>query len=181
MLYSPISINAILLLFGHGLLIAGYLQQALVGIRTPSTSLPAPTNLGAERWLWLLYTGGLMLLFAAMFLIAGPDPAFFKLPDRIIQLLPGVLIGIIAIGLDTLFNRRLPILQRGISALVDFLQLRWLFRLFDLALIGAGKLLHLPNLLLEGQAGLIWAILLLVLLLTIFAQSGVPSQIGSGG
>ncbi len=175
-LYSPISIGAILLLFGHGLMVAGFLQQAYK---------PASATSEPERWLLLLYISGLILLFAALIGLpwasAKLDPAFYKLTKNFTGLMTGVVTLFIAIGLNTLLNLKLSFIQKWIPALVDFLQLRWLFRLMGLLLRGVGRLIRLPNQLLEGQAGLIWAFLLLVLLLTLFTQSGVPSRIGSGG
>jgi len=177
LLHANFSVDAALLLLGHSLLAAGYLQQ----IRRPAqeNESPVATTLGPERWLWLLYIGGLILLFATLIVLprmgAALDPIILQLPGQLSDLLPGVLVSLLAFGFYVLFARDLAILQQWGSTLVEILQLEWLTRLFGWLLIGAGRLLQLPNLLLEGQAGLIWALLVLVLLLTIF------SQIGTGG
>jgi len=51
------------------------------------------------------------------------------------------------------------------------LDLDWLYRFIWRNLRTGRHLIHWSNTLLEGQAGILWAFLLLVLLLTLFTQS----------
>jgi hypothetical protein len=60
---------------------------------------------------------------------------------------------------------------RGFSALF---RLEWLYRLIWLALTGLGKLLDGLTNILEGDGGVLWALLLLTLVITFLQGSRTP-------
>lgn len=165
-IYSSPGPAPLLLLFGQGLLAAGWLIQS-----HPT----APAQTGPERWLTALYFFGLALspltlfgvTFSAFVFPTAAQPANLSLEN----LLPGAFaagLTLLILGLRSLIPRHFNSAASGLRSLLN---LEWLYH----RLPGFGSAfqagLGFFNRILEGQAGLIWAFLLLVLFLTLISQS----------
>jgi hypothetical protein len=156
-------ILSILLSLAQVLLLLGYLRHAL---RLDSSGE------GLERWVWLVYPAGLVLIVLTHWLLGWLErPALDKIS------LTGWWGGAITLGLATflwLASRRIPrSLRPGLaSALGRVFSLSWLYRLLWVVYRSVGRLVALITLLLEGEGGLLWAFLLLVLMVSLLTQGG---------
>lgn len=167
-LYTQLGAVALIFIFGQSMLIAGLVRFSL---RKPEKSM------FAERWILPLYGLGLVLL-AAVSIYAGlsfPSPTTGIpniTPENLDLLLPGLLIigfSFILLLLIWTRSREVIIISSIISKALDF---GWLYRILSIPISLTNRLLRLTNLLLEGQAEIIWAVLMLVLLITLLQQTG---------
>ena len=166
-LYSaPFAPALVLFLIAHALLLAGYLRHALN--QTGSAQ-------GGERWVWAIYPVGLALPVLVNIGIAWwsrPGAAgSFQAQPLWFESWPGVVSAALA-GAIILIGRRsrgAP-LQR-VERLQALVSLGWLYRLVWAAFYAVRRLVFLISRVLEGQAGILWALLVLTLLLSLLATS----------
>lgn len=143
-------------ILAHAFLMAGYLRHAL----GPGAALER-----AERWVYLIYPLGLLLLPATHFfgflwlrpLLTTPAieqswPAFVSL-------------GISAAAL-AIYQRGFRLPADVTASLQSAVSLGWLYRLVWKLYQGSGRLLSFITGILEGEGGILWALLLLTLLIT---------------
>jgi hypothetical protein len=156
------------------LLMMGYLRHAL---------RPGEPIGELEGWGQALYSFGLFVL-----LVSGWITGFVGQPTQLVLgnwWAPSILIFLVIAG-SLLVWRGGVALQSGRERtrwlvvvvirvgewLGDFLQFGWLFKFFDTLFNGLQRLVFLITDLLEGQGGVLWALLLLALLLTILGAGG---------
>jgi hypothetical protein len=145
----------------HALLMAGYLKQ---GTHERET-LP-----GVERWVTIIYPWGLVLLLLAQVLVNwwGVRPTFMPI---------GGLAALITLVLATLIywaylrGYRIPHLVQDIFE--SIISLRWLSRIIESIYTITARILNGVSLVLEGEGGVLWAIVLLILLIAYFTQVGI--------
>lgn len=157
-------------LAGHGLLLAGLARHAL-------RRVPAPTQ--AERWVWIIYPLGLALLPGAHFIGAGLPNLINQHPTWLASGLAGAA-SLLALGIFMLHTRRrgkkrgsAPAALPGwMQRLRHALELGWLYGLAWQVYRLSGRVNTFVAAALEGQAGLLWALLTLILLLSLLAGTG---------
>jgi hypothetical protein len=155
--------NPLLLIFvlPHALLLVGYLKQGT----QEREALP-----GAERWVMIIYPWGLSLLLIAQVIINwwGVRPTLMPL---------GGLTALITLGLAALIywaylrGFRIPYIIENV--LGSIFSLRWLSRAIQSIYAITGRILNGVSSVLEGEGGVLWAIVLLILLIAYFSQVGV--------
>lgn len=152
---------SIFLVFAQAFLAAGFLTIA---------ETPATVSVGAERWIWALYLWGLLLLPTMLFLISfqSHPPGWERFDPA--ALFAAILGAGFAASILVLRRTFKTPFHRWADALHELFSLNWLYRAFPLVLVAIRSLLGVIQSLLEGQAGLIWAFLILLLLLTLYAQ-----------
>lgn len=167
-LYS-LPLKPVLMLFflSHSLLLAGSLRSAT------DNRHKAPI---LERWFWVIYLWGLFLIILCWMLAAWwssllgfpPGPPTPNLIETTIVLL------IVALSILLYWSRlwKSSTLLRITNAFRLFFNPLWLFRLVDSVHTLASKIYSLVTTLLESQAGILWAFLFLVFLISIFLQAG---------
>lgn len=158
---TPFSITFILLFISVVFLIAGYAHHA--------TQLrPEPT--GLERWIRVVYPIGLILLPLTQFGIGWiyrPDIGNIPLASWII----GPLIVIIA-ALGFLWQRRGGMLPAGlVGAETSMLTFKWLRSILVVVFRQLTRFMNFISSILEGEGGLLWALLSIVLFLAILMIS----------
>jgi hypothetical protein len=168
-LYAPpFQPMLVILLAGQALFLAGTLRQAL---RLP------PSLSGAERWVGSLYLSGLLLLLASHF-----TAAWFtrQATEGIGQYQVGWIetgISMVALGLAVvltpLYLRRRGRQPERLSGLRSALELAWLYRLLGAVYRGFERLVASAGSVLEGRAGILWTLLALALLVSLFASLGL--------
>jgi hypothetical protein len=178
-LYGP-PLNPLTLLFlpAHALLIYGYLRHAL----RPGTYPP-----GLERWVWLVYPLGLALFPTSQYLIAFFGLAGGYLPratwlESLLASWPAVIAALAAAGLYWLHVRRglrLPeaVFHRLQATAAPERIYQFGGRLFE----AAARASRFLSALLEGDGGILWTLLLLVLLLTLAAGGSLTGLGAPGG
>ena len=149
------------LITAQSLMIAGYLRYAL---------RPANPLVGAERWVRIIYPWGLVLLPSVHWSIAWwsrPESFPSWLSSWPAVLSTGMVFLILWLG------------RRGEQAPAMFLKgLRtaltfgWAYKILESILRPIRSLLAIANTVLEGNAGILWALLIVILLLSISIQPG---------
>jgi hypothetical protein len=150
-------------LVAQALLFYGYLRHAL----RPSDTLPA-----AERWVWVLYPAGLALLLIA-FVYVGIGVQSNASRMSFISFLPGPLSAGMAYLLFRL-RSRLPVLpQPVLSRVISILRLHWLYSPLWLIYRSLSWLSARLTQLLEGEGGVLWALVVVTIIFSLAYQSGV--------
>jgi hypothetical protein len=155
----------------HALLIAGYLAHSLRGTIIPTDS-PQPK---VERWVWLLYPAGLAILPLSHFLVGW----IIRPSIAHVSLLMWVE-GASAIGLASafwLYSSRIPSHNEESSShsrLSEFSRFQSVtagqfYRLFWGGYRLLAQVIGLISSVLEGEAGILWALVLMVLV-AVFLQ-----------
>ena len=195
-LYTPPT-SPIMLLFliAHALLLTGYLRHML---------RMYPTLSGAERWLWFVYPLGLALPPAAYLWISWwsrpgasgslqAQPLWLESwPGLVSLLLTALFSWIVLVGRKglraALSSAQQPLASPAaaqtpgyVTKLQSIFSLSWLYRILWSAYFVARRGFALTSHVLEGPGGILWALLLLTLLLSLLIQVGIPALLGGGG
>jgi len=167
-LYSlPLSPWHILLFIAQALLLAGYIRHS----RRPGDTLGR-----AERWVWVIYPSGLIFLLVAYYLAGWVGGSLTPRTDwgiGIGSLLPGVLVMGFSILLLSWAQRspQLPLSLR--IFLRNLFSLSWFYVLLDWVFRTVGQVISFITLVLEGEGGVLWALLLLTLLVAFLSRGGL--------
>jgi hypothetical protein len=148
-------------LAAQSLILAGYVRHAL---------RPAPILAGAERWVWIIYPWGLALLPLAHLSIA-----WWTRPETSpvwLAAWPAVLAVGLAALISWLGRRGSRSLARLLHSLQNVLAFSWFYRLLSSLLYPIRRLLSIAATILEGDAGILWALLIVILLLSVSLQAG---------
>ena len=156
-------IYSLIIIFGLAILILGYTRHML----RPNDSIDE-----IERWVWLVYPLGLAILplthFGLIRSLGG-----LNLPNG------GVISlswwgGVIAVGLAVLIwssRRHQPAwTSKVIVTLRNAFSLGWLYRILWWAYQTTSRLISYLGQLLEGEGGVLWAVLIIILLVLIIVQ-----------
>lgn len=157
----------ILFLPAQTILLLGYLQHALRPAEPPNR---------AERWIWVFYPLGLLLLPLTHLLIAWVGNPMSRLETEWPQLIdswPGLLVLLMAGGLFLTYQRGVRISPKVIQIFRRLLSLRWLYALVWKVYYWLGKSLEIISRILEGEGGILWALLLLIVFLTLLTQQNL--------
>ncbi|MEL7643602.1 MAG: hypothetical protein AAGU25_05805, partial [bacterium] len=136
-----------------------------------------------ERWLLAVYSAGLVVLIASHWLAGflvlkvAPRPGVWWV--SIVSTFLAVLI-ILAYrwwqrsGLPIFLRNdpRLAAIRKAVQIIADVLRLDWLYALFGLVLRLLQALVQFLTRLLEGEGGVLWTLLLIVLLASFIAMGG---------
>ncbi|NLG73290.1 MAG: hypothetical protein GX495_14770 [Chloroflexi bacterium] len=160
---APFNIWVWPLLLAHILLLAGFARHIL---------RPEPPPYGLEQWIWLIYPLGLLLLPVSHFVLP-----WWNRPESGAQLFPTLLSswpGLLAVAVVAgliIWNPDPPRLSRSTSEILQaILSFQWLYHAFWAVYHFLGRIVSLINLILEGEGGILWTLLLLVLLLSLVIQ-----------
>ncbi|MDH5507549.1 MAG: hypothetical protein OEZ02_10040 [Anaerolineae bacterium] len=158
------------------LAIAFLLPQALVLLGFARHAMHPGSELGrAERWVWVVYPLGLALLplthFAAGVWFAVPIAGQAGSPPW----WPGVAAVLLAAGGGFLIKQQRQLPPNIISTAENVFSLDWLFRSGRWAFNFVAEVIFFLTRLLEGEGGMLWALLLLTLLVSLL------TQVGAGG
>lgn len=166
-LYSPFNLLIVFLLVAQAALLIGFVKHML-----PETAPLA----GVERWVLLIYPLGLTLL-PATHLLAGN----WLLPDLGAPTAPPTWPSLVVLGLALVAGllawRGVRVPERVFSVLEQIFSLRWVYTFLGWIYIGLGQVLAFVTHLLEGEGGVLWAMLLVALLVSLISQIGA----GAGG
>lgn len=160
----PISPILIFFIPAQALLLLGYIRHALRPSEPPNQ---------AERWIWLFYPLGLLLLPITHILIAWFGNPTSRLETEWPQLLdswPSLMVLLFSGGLYLAYRRGLRIPPNVIHLFRRSLSLRWFYAFLWKVYDWLGKSLELVSRILEGEGGILWALLLLIVLLTLLVQ-----------
>ena len=166
-LYSHFHPFSLLLIIAQTGLILGYIRHMI---------RPAEKLEGVERWVRLIYPLGLALVPLTHFLAgnwlapglgtASASPAW-----------PGLIVFILVIGMGVLVWRGVQLPDRAFSIFNQLFSLDWFYRLLGWIYNTIGQALAFVTSSLEGEGGVLWALLLVALLVSLISQLSA----GGGG
>jgi hypothetical protein len=161
---APFELWMIMLLFVHVSLLVGYVKFIL---------LPGDQLSGVERWVWVIYPWGLALIPFTQFIIGILGGR--RLSSNIVDwygLVPIILAGLVFLTYRRVFDnaRWKRITGRLVPLIQAIFSLNWLYRSIWLLYHGLGRGVRFLTGVLEGDGGVLWALLLLVLFVTLLTQ-----------
>jgi hypothetical protein len=156
----------IVFLISLAVLLLGYLRH--------TRRLSAPES-GFERWMWVVYPVGLALLPLTHF---GLVYTKWGMGSREISMqTPGWWSGLISFGVAALFlvlsHREASLVPPFLSRIGETFSLNWVYRFFWWLYRTLGRGLSIFTQLLEGDGGILWALLILIMLLVTVNLWGV--------
>lgn len=171
---SPAGLAAVIFLLAQALLLAGYLSHVL--------RVEQPLS-GVERWVWVIYPLGLALNPLALFVVAWWSPLGLARALGVArsfgetQELPSlsaswpsfaalILVGVLIVW-DRIGPRPPALVGKILGRLFSF---GWLYRFLWWVYHSIRRAVAFVNLILEGEGGILWTLLLLTLLLSLLAQ-----------
>ena len=164
-LYSPeFELPLGLFLIAQSILLVGFLRHSI-------RYIPPPPAL--EKWVWIIYPWGLALLPGVLILIGWFN---METPLNLASVFPSIIV-VILCGLLIFSTRQLSrreTLARNMHnagvVLFRFFSLEWVYRQLWGVYFAIGRLIRVVGNILEGDGGVLWAILLVVLFVAILAQ-----------
>jgi hypothetical protein len=164
---SPTNPALILLLLSQSLLLVGFVRFSL---------LTDPHPAGMERWVRIIYPWGLVLIPLAHYLIAiGSWTEGISLENTVPSIIGLIIASVILVLEKKSFGySRLTRTGRRIGETISqIFSFQWLFALLWNVYTILGKGLAYFIRVIEGDGGVLWGLLFLVLLITILTQLGV--------
>ena len=152
----------------HALLAGGYARHFL------RRSLVSASG-DIQRWDWTLYLAGLFLLSLVQFGILARIGLLLQGPAWNLHwplLVTAALTGLGFVWFRNEQRGKYRAVRRLGQAIVRFVSFGWLTQVFDLFYRMAKQATGFISTILEGEGGVLWALLLLVLLLTVIAGGG---------
>jgi hypothetical protein len=157
--YQPTHIFLLLLPIAHALLLVGFLRHMLRETE--------PIQ-GVERWVKVIYPAGLGLLPLSHYLSIYLNPNIPISGPMAYIPLGGMLLVLIVLALGYWRKVRLP---EGVFLSLDrVFSLRWIYDVIGWADKAVGRVIFLVSLLIEGEGGVLWTLVFLMMLVSILAQ-----------
>jgi len=160
----PWSFALFLLLATHALLLVGYLRRMMQSSRA---SLPS------QRWIWLFYLLGLFILLATQFIIPvwnileSSEQFLYPPWTQAWFALASILIAAVILLVPWRKLGFLKPISRGLKEIISF---SWMYRLLWWIYHTIRRATYLVSDILEGSSGILWALLLLTLVISLIAQ-----------
>jgi hypothetical protein len=155
------SLIAIIFFVVHILLIMGYLRILSHQVK--------PTG-DIERWTWVLYLPGLFILIIAQFIFG-----FYELPELstvpLAGWLSGVIVSIVSLSIwirGRFLLYKVEFIPRYLWRLEPVLHFSWLYRFLGAVYRLVGRIVTTISSILEGEGGLLWTMLIVLLLFSLF-------------
>jgi hypothetical protein len=164
-LYNPgFKFISVVFLFAQSLLLVGYLRHALRPMAKPG---------GFERWVWLIYPLGLVLLPAVLFLVAFWNGSTPRGVQDLMNAWPTIVLLFLSSLLITAWRRGLRLPSSLVAWLQRFFSFDWFYRLVWGVYQQLSRVVAFLNLIQEGEGGILWTLLLLTLLLSLLIERGL--------
>lgn len=163
----PLSLWQLVYLISHALLIAGMVRHSL---------RPGEHLAQMERWVWVIYPLGLMLMLGSYYLsgwLGGTLLGDANWAISIGTVLPGLIVlGLVMVVLS-LVSRGFHISERVLVFLRRIFSLTWLYSILGWFFTLIERAFAFITTVLEGDGGILWALLLLTLLMAFMSQLGL--------
>jgi hypothetical protein len=122
-----------------------------------------------ERWIWMLYLPGLAILILAHFIYGIYDlPELSTVP--LVGWLSGVIVTVVSLLLwvrGRTYLRSFDFIPRYLSRLEPVLYLSWFYLFLGAVSRITGRLVTFVSNILEGEGGLLWTMLIVLLLFSL--------------
>ncbi len=165
-LYEPLHPLLLLMPFGQLVLLAGFVRYLMLETE-PITA--------TERWVRGVYPVGLLILPATHIVSALFPP---KIPGTALPpLWPLAVVAVLGAGFALAYWRKVSIPAVVFERLDKVFSLRWLYTVVGWGYRAAGQMVAGVSALLEGEGGVLWTLVILVVMVSILAQL----SFGGGG
>jgi hypothetical protein len=127
----------------------------------------------AERWVVMIYIWGLALIALTQFVLAFSENIIegsLVTQISLASIVPGIAACVVAAFLIFIQRRGIALSGKSLSLMGSIYSLHWLYRLAAKAYNLLGRGVALAILVLEGEGGILWALLFLILLVALIAQ-----------
>jgi hypothetical protein len=171
--FFDMAMNLVLLVTHLGLVL-GFIRHALRSVETQP---------GMERWVWFFYPLGLGALIAMEYYLGWQMWTLWKERPGELWWVGGIVM-VLAIGTYVTLKRSgrfAPLMRltkgmvtRGTSVWVRILSLEWFYRLIWILYHGISRIIHWVTTILEGDGGILWALVFLFLIISLSLQGGLP-------
>ena len=131
------------------------------------------TMVGAERWVWLIYPLASGLLMLILFLFgwwSNPGVEDVPIAGWWVGIAAASMAGLVGIGAR---RRMLQVSDKFLVLFGGLLSFNWLYRFLWLSYRAVGDLIGFLTTVLEGEGGVLWALLLIVLFTLMFSGLGL--------
>lgn len=164
LLYTPpYQFGLIFLLVAQAILIAGFARQFFIKIDTSNSN---------ERWTRVIYMWGLVILLLVYLVIGYWQELLWPGPTGVVLL--SLLFMAILGGLMIFFSwRKLQIPKRWGVIIDSLFSFKWLQQTGNYFFHFLRRITEFTSLILEGEGGVLWSLLFLVLLLSALLSAGV--------
>lgn len=173
---EKLAFQQVMWLLGYSFLLAGMIKHSLHRVDQPETREP-----------WMLLFQNIALYFIALspWIIVGVN---FSQKNTLVNWWPSVIIVVTVVLINAVlkiltrrisslrarYSKIIEILENSLHMVGSFLKLTWLSRLLASIVFIIEKVVHLFNRVLEGDGGILWSFLFLVLLLSLLFTRQVP-------
>jgi hypothetical protein len=161
---APLDLFLPIFLAGQAILLTGYLRHALAA----STDL-----IGSERWIRSIYPLGLGLLPLSHYLIVWQTPLPIDTTGNYAEWWAGPSVLLVTALLVYIGQRDLKLPSSIVPIWNRLFSLNWMASLAWTLYRSAGRLIAIATSIMEGEGGVLWAMVLLVILVSLLAQSGL--------
>ena len=163
----PFSFWHLVFLLSHALLLGGVIRHCL----RPGESLSQ-----VERWVWVIYPTGLLLMLVSHFLsswVSGTLPGNETWAIQLTTIIPGaIVLGLVALVLF-LESRGFHLPLQLQSTFRSVFSLTWFYALLGWLFRTVERGIEFITSVLEGEGGILWALLLLTLFMAFLSQLGL--------
>ncbi len=155
---------SLMFILAHALMMAGFFRHAM----RPVQRLEA-----LERWMSIVFPMGTLLLVFTHWGIAWFG-GLLGVPGPMVSVgwWFGVAASILMGGMVIIARRGFVFQQKIVSAVGSFLSLQWIYRIFWWIFRSLTRLFGAISQILEGEGGFLWAIVVLILLISIILPRG---------
>ena len=160
---SPFHWTNILFLAAQSFLLVGYLRHAM----RKREAFASP-----ERWIRIIYPTGLLFLVGMIFLLgaSGNLPGNPLQTPSLLESWPGFVVFTVGGIWFFIFRRSESITLSRLERSRPFLSIAWVYRFFWGFYQALRRVFFAISAILEGQAGVLWAFLIFLLLVSVFSQ-----------
>jgi len=161
---SPFDLYLPAFLLAHAILLTGYLRHALA----PSSDLSQ-----SDRWIRAVYPLGLGILPLSQFLLAWRTPLPTDSTGNFSEWWAGVVVISLTALMVYIGQRELRLPPGLVPIWNRIFSVNWIAGLLWTVYRSTGRIITLITRIMEGEGGVLWAMLLLVILVSWLAQGGL--------
>jgi hypothetical protein len=168
----PFQLSNVIFLVGHSLLLSGFLKH---------TFRQDETQEDIDRWVQIIYPAGLIILAITFILVGFWAIDLYGVQTFWIGPTLSVALALFWLGLRSWLSREKPLqsliisIGKAIGSVIGFIvDLKWFYRIAEVIYLLLRQFIFWLTGILEGDGGVLWALLVLLLLITLIQPEMMP-------